>query len=528
MSVGACLSPEIPDEIRVWGERQLASDNSYRVIGEQLFSFLPGEDLASMYAPVGRSSISPVLLSFVTIFQYLEDIPDRVAALWVKTRLDWKYALHLPLDDGGFHYSDLCNFRKRLLLHGKESLLFEELLKEIEALGFLKKRGAQRTDSTHVLAVVRQLSRLENLSEGLRMALKGIAQTDAAFYQAKLPALYREHWSKPLNDYQMTDAERKAALERVGQDIHWLVGFLKINRESFLCLPALKVLQTLFAQHFTLRAQAVSLKKEVAPGKEKIQSPHDPEARYSTKRGKGWTGYKVHITETANGKGEVNFVTDVTTTNACERDSETLPQIQEHLEERSLTPEEQFVDKGYTTGDNLASSQGKGINLMGEVSTPENHGRFTVDAFRIDFEAKTARCPAGCTSCSWRVFESGKHQGSVEIKFGKQCQACPLKAQCTLAKNGRKLRLQRQYPLLKARREESKTEAFRQAMKHRPPVEGTLSEMVRAHGLRKSRYRGGAKTHLQHLMQGAAVNLKRVIKRITLPEKSQPQLLATA
>jgi len=528
MSVCACLHPEIPDEIRIWGERQLASDTPYRVIGEQLFSFLPEDELSAMYASGGRSSINPVLLSFVTIFQYLEDIPDRVAALWVKTRLDWKYALHLPLDDGGFHYADLCNFRKRLLLHGKESLIFEELLKKIEALGFLKKRGSQRTDSTHVLAVVRQLSRLENLSEGLRMALKGVEEADAAFYQAKLPALYREHWSKPLNDYQRTDAERKAALERVGQDIHWLLGFLKTNRESFLRFPELQVLQTLFSQHFTLRAQAVSLKKETAPGKEKIQSPHDPEARYSTKRGTGWTGYKVHITETANEKGEVNFVTDVTTTNACERDSETLPQIQEQLEERSLTPEEHFGDKGYTTGDNLASSQSKGIKLMGEVSTPENHGRFTAEDFLIDFQAETARCPAGCTSCSWRVFESGKHQGSVEIKFGNQCQDCPLKAQCTSAKHGRKLRLQRHYPLLKARREEGKTETFKQAMKRRPPVEGTLSELVRAHGLRKSRHRGFTKTHLHHLMKGAALNLKRLIKRITLPEKSQSPLLATA
>jgi len=522
------LYPEIAEEIRMWGERQLASDNPYRIIGEDLFSFIPEAELTSMYAVGGRSCINPVLLSLVTIFQYLEDIPDRVAALWVTTRLDWKYALHLPLDDGGFHYSDLCNFRKRLLAHGKESLIFEEVLKKIESLGFLKKRGYQRTDSTHVLAVVRQLSRLENLSEGLRMALKAVEQADGAFYKAKLPALYREHWSKPLSDYQMTDDERKAALQRVGEDMHWLLGFLKTNRASFLRFPELEVVQALFSQHFLLQAHAVSLKKEGSPGKEKIQTPHDPEARYSTKRGKGWTGYKVHITETANEKGEVNFVTDVTTTNACERDSETLPHIQQQLEDRSLKPEAHFVDKGYTTGDNLADSQENGIQLMGEVSPLEGDGRFTADEFDLDFEAKTAICPAGCTSSSWKVFESGKHQGAVEIRFGPSCQACPLKAQCTTAKAGRKLRLHRHYPLLKARREEGQTAAFQQAMKRRPPVEGTLSEMVPAHGLRKTRSRGLAKTQLQHLRKGAAVNLKRVIKRLTLPNLSPQQAGATA
>lgn len=528
MSVCACLYMDIPQEIRNWGESHLELDNPYRIIGDQLFDFLAEDELTSMYSRIGRPSINPITLSLVTIFQYLEDIPDRTAALWVKTRLDWKYALHLPLYDNGFHYSDLCNFRERLLAFGKESLIFDQLLKKIESLGFLKKRGYQRTDSTHVLAYVRHLSRLENLSEGLRVALKAIQKADAAFYKSKLPVLYREHWSKPLSDYKMTDDERKEVLERVGQDIHWLIGFLKTNRESFLSLPEVEVLQTLFSQHFTIQAQEVIIKRKATSGKEKIQTPHDPEARYSTKRGKSWTGYKVHLTETANEKGEVNFVTDVTTTNASQRDNETLQQIQVSLEERSLKPEQQFVDKGYTTGDNLADSQESNIELMGEVGELNNDGLFTADEFTIDYQAKTATCPSGCTSHSWKEFFCGKHEGEVEISFGQQCQDCPLEEKCTLSKDGRKLRLHRHYQLLKARREECKTDSFKQAMKRRPPVEGTISEMVRAHGLRKSRYRRLAKTHLQNLMKGAALNLKRLIKRISLPENGQKQQLATA
>ncbi len=150
---------DIPEEIRSWGEKQLESDNVYRVIGDQLFSFISWDELTSMYSDIGRPSINPVVLSLVTIFQFLEDIPDRVAAACVKTRLDWKYALHLPLHDSGFHYSDLCNFRKRLANHAKESLIFEQLLEKIKALGYLEKRNHQRTDSTHVLANVRNLSR---------------------------------------------------------------------------------------------------------------------------------------------------------------------------------------------------------------------------------------------------------------------------------------------------------------------------------------------------------------------------------
>lgn len=528
MSVCACLYMDIPEEIRLWGEYHLELDNPYRIIGDLMFDFIPEAELTCMYSNLGRPSINPIILSLVTIFQYLEDIPDRTAALLVKTRLDWKYALHLPLDDAGFHYSDLCNFRQRLLAHGKDSLIFDQLLKKISSLGFLHKRGYQRTDSTHVLAVVRHLSRLENLSEGLRVALQAIEKADAVFYQHKLPSLYKEHWSKPLSDYQMTDDERKKELERLGKDIHWLLDFLSTNRQSFLSLPEVEVLDTLFSQHFTIHnKKEVVIKQKATTGKEKIQTPHDPEARYSTKRDKSWTGYKVHVTETANEKGEVNFVTDITTTNACERDSETLQQIQQNLEERSLKPEQQFVDKGYTTGDNLADSVENDISLMGEVSELNNDGLFTADEFTIDYQAKTATCPAGCTSCSWRHFESGKHEGEIEISFGQQCQDCSLKEKCTQSKDGRKLRLHRHYQLLKARRQECRADDFKRAMKRRPPVEGTISEMVRAHGLRKSRYRGLVKTQLQNLMKGAALNIKRLVKRLSLSENSKKRQLAT-
>jgi transposase len=517
---------DIPEEIRSWGEKHLESDNPYRVVGEQLFSFISWCELSSMYSDTGRPSINPIILSLTTIFQFLEDIPDRVAAAYIKTRLDWKYALHLPLHDSGFHYSDLCNFRKRLVEHGKESLIFQQLLEKIKSLGFLRKHKHQRTDSTHVLAKVRDLSRLENLTEGLRVALKAIEKAHVAFYQTKIPILYREHWSKPLNDYQMTDAEREQILKRLGQDIHWLLSFLKTNKESFLRLPELEVLQTLFSQHFTIQSQRVSVKKEATTGKDKIQTPHDPEARYSKKRGKSWTGSKVHITETANEKGEVNFITDVTTTNACEQDNETLLKIQGNLEELGLKPQHQYTDKRYITGDNLAESQQAGIQLMGEASELDNDGLYTADEFSIDYDSQTATCPTGNTSCSWKQFENGERKDGIRISFGQQCQSCPLKAKCTKNKHGRILTLHRHYQILKQRREEGKTTVFREAMKRRPPVEGTISEMVRAHSLRRSRYRGLVRSHLQNLMIGTAVNLKRLVKAINMSKNGEKQQLA--
>ncbi len=112
-----------------------------------------------------------------TVLQFVEGLSDRQAAEAVRTRIDWKYALRLELEDQGFDFSVLCEFRARLLQGNGEALLFEALLRFAKERGWLKARGRQRTDSTHVLAAIQTLSRLECVAETLRHALNVLAAT---------------------------------------------------------------------------------------------------------------------------------------------------------------------------------------------------------------------------------------------------------------------------------------------------------------------------------------------------------------
>jgi hypothetical protein len=48
----------------------------------------------------------PLLMALVTVFQFLEKVPDRSVAERVLSRIDWKYALRLPLGYAGFHFTD--------------------------------------------------------------------------------------------------------------------------------------------------------------------------------------------------------------------------------------------------------------------------------------------------------------------------------------------------------------------------------------------------------------------------------------
>ena len=116
-------------------------------------------DFAQLFPERGQAADAPWRLALVTVLQAIENLSDRQAAEMVRVRLDWKYALSLPMDDEGFDASSLVDFRQRLLEHGAQDLLLEPILRVCREHGWLKAGGKQRTDATFVLANVRRLSR---------------------------------------------------------------------------------------------------------------------------------------------------------------------------------------------------------------------------------------------------------------------------------------------------------------------------------------------------------------------------------
>jgi transposase len=147
-------------------------------------------------------------------------------------------------------------------------------------------------------------------------------------------------------------------------------------------------------------------------------------------------------------------------------------------------------------------------------ASPQRPGpaRLPVEDFSIDIANRRARCPAGHESrrCS-RICENSKAKISYRFKWRKSdCQGCPLRDQCVPAgQKHRTLIVGEHHELLQRRRIEQRTEAFEQQMHQRNAIEGTLSELARGHGLRRSRYRGFAKVELQNLLIGTACNVKR-------------------
>jgi transposase len=506
---------EIPADTAAVGQTLLAPTNPYRVIGDHLADILDDAQFAALYDVRGRNAISPSLLALVTLFQYMENLPDREAAEQVVVRLDWKYALHLPLDDPGFDFSCLCYFRRRLLEHAQERLVFEQILGKIQALGFVKKRGKQRTDSLAVLGAVRQLSALETVTETLRLAVRALVEADAAWMERAVPASFVTAYAQSQSDYRLSGEERQAAMHKVGQDGVWLLERLDATAPPALRdLEAVQVLRAVWDQRYERVDGRTRVREKLVDCTELIVTPHDPGVRAGEKRGQKWRGDKVHVTETAEAD-RPNFLTDVTTAPAPSVDSAALPRIRQRLAERTLLPGEQYVDAGYVSGPQLAQSQDAGIALVGPALPDTTPNQLKIADFAIDRDAHKAICPQGHPSIKWGVSSEPDGSQSVHIQFAAAvCAACPLRAQCTTGKSGRSLRLSEHYELVAARRREAQTETFRERMRARPAIEATLSELVRKHGLRRHRYRGEAKRHFENLLKGAACNLKRLVRAL--------------
>jgi transposase len=170
------IDPQLPEETVKVAKAAFPNGNIYLILRDTLGPFFDDQTFQNLYPTLGQPAESPGRLALITVMQFLEDLSDRQAADAVRSRIDWKYILGLELDDPGFDFSVLSEFRQRLIEGKAEMILLEKLLERCEELGLLKGKKKQRTDSTHVIAAVRSLSLLELVGETMRRVLDEAAQ----------------------------------------------------------------------------------------------------------------------------------------------------------------------------------------------------------------------------------------------------------------------------------------------------------------------------------------------------------------
>ena len=537
MSLHPHVIAPVPDETARIAHAAFPKGHPYLTFRDALGTVFQDEDFTTLFPAWGQPGLPPWRLALVTIMQFRENLADRQAAEAVRGRIDWKYLLSLELTDPGFDFSVLSEFRDRLLAGRAEELLLDKLLERCRALGWLKARGLQRTDSTHVLAAIRVLNRLELVAETLRAALNAVATVAPTWLQAVTPLAWYERYSRRIEESRLPKAttEREAYAQMVGEDGFHLLDAVETPAvpEGLRELPSLEALRRTWQRHYERTARAPAspgeppeydvrfkASRELPPAAEGVESPYDVEARYRHKRDTQWTGYMVHVSETCEPTAP-HLLTHVHTTPATVHEAQCTEPIQQALIDKDVPPDEHLVDAAYISSELLVHSRdAQGITLRGPTRPSQGwqtqvEGAYTVEQFEVDWDQQQVRCPQGHLSVAW--WEHGGGQGSrpIIVAFDKHtCGTCPVRPCCTRAKHtGRRLRLppQDQYEALAAAQTWSASEEGQQRYQQRAGVEGTLSQGVRAFGLRRTRYWGVAKTHLQHVATAAAINIDRIV-----------------
>jgi transposase len=480
---------------------------------------------AGLFPQLGQPAAAPGMLALATVLQYLEGLSDRQAADAVRGRIDWKYALRLPLTDPGFDHTVLSEFRSRLVEGKAEQRMLDTLLDRLRDLGLVKARGRQRTDSTHVLAAVRGLNRLERVGETLRAALNEVAVMAPAWLQALAPAEWYERYASRVENYRLpkTEAARQELAVAIGIDGRTLLEAIdRATGQPWLAqIPAVQVLRRVWAEQYVEQDGQVRWRpvEEMPPPADMVSSPYDTDARYSTKRDSSWVGYKVHVTETCDADAP-HVIVNVETTAATTPDDNMLAVIHKSLESRDLLPAEHLVDKGYTDSRVLVDSRhDHGITITGPVADDPSWQARSEDGldksrFVVDWDQRVVTCPAGNRSISW-LPSTYPQKGTVfEARFARRdCTPCPLRSRCTRSKREPRiigLQAREHHEALQAARKQQDTAEFQESYAARAGIEATHGQAVRRCGLRRCRYVGLAKTHLQHLISAAAINLVRI------------------
>jgi len=285
--------PPVPDDTARIARAAFRRGNPYMLLRDRLGAVFDDVGFADLYPALGQPAYAPWRLALVTLMQFREGLSDRQAAEAVRGRIDWKYLLALDLADAGFDHSVLCEFRARLLQHKATERLLERVLDAARAGGLLKARGRQRTDSTHVLAAIRTLNRLELVAETLRAALNALAVVVPDWLRGIAPPDWYERYDRRIEDMRLpeTGPKRDAYFIQVGVD-----GFLLLDAldradapPDAAALPAVAVLRRVWARHFernegsTDGGAPASVRLRAVQGRgpgDRIESPYDTEARF--------------------------------------------------------------------------------------------------------------------------------------------------------------------------------------------------------------------------------------------------------
>ena len=536
-------------------------DSFYARLAAMRDVLVDDETYAVLYkdSPRGRPSLPPSLVVLTMLLQYHDDCSDAEAEMRVRFDLRWKHALGLALEDTGFDATVLCHFRRKLLEHQMERVLFNRLVNAAREAGLLTKGAEQVVDSSHILGAAGVRDTYTLIRGGIKKLLRALGYQGQR--AARLPerlAAYLDPDAPPKPDIDWADAaERLAALRDLVVDARAALALFEPDAVDPPTREAAALLAKIVADDVqdgpapgpkqpgrprttpptemlhdaeppsSSEAAEIRLRQGVAP--DRILSVVDPQMRWGHKSSQQrWAGYKLHIAEDLTSE----LITDVGVRPASEHDAApVVAHIARQEAAVGLHPAAVLTDGAFGTADARADLGALGVEVVAKLRPLTDQQHLGKDEFVIDLSANDGRgsvtCPAGVTTTHRRMARDGWNRPVPLFRFPREgCAACPLRARCLGGPAGRAAQPVRQPPgrqvqlhyheavLQQARaaqRTPEQRRALRDRLRPRAKVERKIAEVMRRHGLRQGRYLGLPKTEFQAVLTATMVDTKRLL-----------------
>lgn len=469
----------------------------------------PDEEFADLFAAIGRDSVPPRIVAVVMVLQRLHGLSDREAVDAFAFDLRWKYAAGaLDFDHPGFAHTVLVDFRERLRRSKRPNRIFEAALTVAKEAGLVGRKRV--VDSTALYDAVAT----QDTVTMIRAAIRGLLRVVDAALDTEIRAVLRraddyKDAGKPVCDWDDA-AARDALVDALARDGFAALSLLEGQKLAPPVQEAADLLATVLGQDLErLEDGRFRIARRVTP--DRVISTVDPEARHGHKtQSRSFDGYKGHVA--VDPDSEIITATEVTAGNIADGAvAETLvgAELADAKKADANEPVEIYGDASYGTADLVEKIEAAGAeaNVKVQAASPPRVGLYSQDAFEIDTQTGTARCPAGVL-VKLRVLSDG----AASADFSASCATCPIRPRCTASASGRALRIHPKHATLTRSRARQRDPEWRQRYRAtRPKVERKIGHLMRRkHGGRRARMRGCQKIRHDFALLAAATNLARL------------------